>query len=215
MRNDYSVAIVDSHLLFANVLSKFVNSFDNFRVLYCVESRDGFLYKLRNEERIPDIALLDVSVSGTTGIETMNILSANYPHLKVLAFTIDDDEDTIAKMLLAGARGCLVKDSSLSILQCSLREVIEKDFYYSDKIKSILFSSLRKREQSKVILKEREIEFLKQVCTEKTYKEIASEMSLSPKTIDGYREALFEKLRIKSRVGLAVYAIKNKFYKVE
>jgi DNA-binding NarL/FixJ family response regulator len=214
MRNDYSVAIVDSHLLFANVLTKFVNTFDNFRVLYCVESGDVFLYKLKNEESVPDVALLDVSVSGAAGIETMNILSANYPHLKVLAFTVDDDEDTIAKMLLAGARGCLVKDSSLSILERSLREVIEKDFYYSDKIKSILFNSLRKKEHSEVILKEREIEFLKQVCTEKTYKEIASEMSLSPKTIDGYREALFEKLRIKSRVGLAVYAIKNKFYKV-
>lgn len=214
MRNDYSVAIVDSHLVFANVLSKFVNSFDNFHVLYCVEGREGFLDKLKNEERTPDIALLDVSVSGTSGIETINILSASYPHLKVLAFTVDDDEDTIAKMLLAGARGCLAKESCLSILQRSLREVIEKDFYYSDKIKNILFSSLCKREQT-VYLKEREIEFLKQVCTEKTYKEIASEMSLSPKTIDGYREALFEKLRIKSRVGLAIYAIKNKLYKVE
>jgi DNA-binding NarL/FixJ family response regulator len=214
MGHGYSVAIVGGHLLFANVLGNIIKAFDNFHVSYSVDSGDGFLYKLRNEESMPDIALLDVSVPGTNGVETIHTLSSNYPHLKVLAFTLDEDEDTLSEMLRAGARGCLLKDASFSILHDSLRDVAEKGFYYSDKIRNILFNSLHKKEQSDIILKEREIEFLKQVCTEKTYKEIAEEMFLSPKTIDGYREALFEKLRIKSRVGLAVYAIKHKLYKV-
>jgi two-component system invasion response regulator UvrY len=58
-------------------------------------------------------------------------------------------------------------------------------------------------------LNEREIEFLKFACTEMTYKEIADKMFLSPRTIDGYRDALFEKLNLKTRVGLVMYAIKN------
>ena len=70
---------------------------------------------------------------------------------------------------------------------------------------------LERKERSKEQFSEREIEFLQYVCTEMTYKEIAAEMRLSPKTIDGYRESLFVKLDIKSRVGLAVYAIKNNF----
>jgi len=214
MRHGYSVAIVGGHLLFANVLGKFINAFDDFHVSYAVESGDDLLYKLRNEESIPDIALLDVSIPDSSNVEIIQMLSSNYPHLKVLAFTMDEDEDTLVEMLKAGVRGCLVKDVSPAILHDSLRDIAEKGFYYSDKIRSILFSSLHKKEQSDIILKDREIEFLKQVCTEKTYKEIAQEMFLSPKTIDGYREALFEKLRIKSRVGLAVYAIRNKLYKV-
>jgi DNA-binding CsgD family transcriptional regulator len=63
---------------------------------------------------------------------------------------------------------------------------------------------------AKITLKEREIEFIKLACTEKTYKEIADGMCLSPKTIDGYRENLFQKLEIKTRIGLVLYAIKHK-----
>jgi DNA-binding NarL/FixJ family response regulator len=63
---------------------------------------------------------------------------------------------------------------------------------------------------SKDVLKEREIEFIKLACTELTYKEIANEMCLSPKTIDGYREHLFAKLEVKTRIGLVLFAIKNR-----
>jgi DNA-binding NarL/FixJ family response regulator len=117
-------------------------------------------------------------------------------------------------MLKSGAKSYLFKDINPTVLHDSLKEVVEKGFYYTDKITNILLGAMHKEVEPRVTLKEREIEFLKHICTEKTYKEIASDMFLSPKTIDGYREALFEKLNKKSRVGLAIYAIKNKFYKV-
>jgi DNA-binding NarL/FixJ family response regulator len=148
------------------------------------------------------------------GIETTQWLTKNQPDIKVVALSMDDEEQTIIRMLRAGAKGYLLKDINPSILQDAFRDVTEKGFYYSDRITNTVLSSLHKP-QSELQLKDREIEFLKLACTEKTYKEIASEMFLSPKTIDGYREALFEKLQIKSRIGLAVYAIKNKIYKVE
>jgi DNA-binding NarL/FixJ family response regulator len=128
---------------------------------------------------------------------------------------MDDDEETIVEMLKSGAKSYLFKDINPSILHDSLKEVVAKGFYYTDKITNILLSSIHKDEEPEVVLKDREIEFLKHICSEKTYKEIASDMYLSPKTIDGYREALFEKLNKKSRVGLAIYAIKKKLYKVE
>ena len=71
------------------------------------------------------------------------------------------------------------------------------------------------RNQKKVNINDRETEFLKFACTELTYKEIADRMCLAPRTIDGYREALFEKLNVKSRVGLVMYAIRNGFVKME
>lgn len=214
MVNRYSVAIVDDHLLFANILAKLVDTYDNFSVLYHAKNGEEFLNKLKVKENIPDIALMDINMPGLDGIETMKRLKAKYPTVRVLALTTNNDEATILKMLRAGAKSYLCKDIDPSMLQRSLLEVVKKGFYYPDEIRNVLVGAAHKTDTPEVVLKEREIEFLKHVCTEKTYKEIASEMFLSPKTIDGYREALFEKLQIKSRVGLAIYAIRNKLYTV-
>jgi len=211
----YSVAIVDDHQLFANILETLINTFENFHVLYYAKTGSEFLNKLKDETNIPDVVLMDINMPGMSGIDTMTIVNEKYPSVKAIALTMETDDETIVRMLQAGARGYLSKDIDPEVLKTSLREVAEKGFYYSERTREVLFSSIyNKKDSPPVVLKEREIEFLKQVCTEKTYKEIASEMFLSPKTIDGYREALFEKLSIKSRVGLAIYAIKNKFYNV-
>jgi DNA-binding NarL/FixJ family response regulator len=212
---NYSVAIVDDQLLFANVLEKLINTFENFHVLYHVKDGEEFLEKLKEKKNIPDIALIDINMPVMNGIETMKWLHVHHPGIKVLALTMDDDEETIVRMLKSGAKSYLFKDINPSVLHDSLKEVVAKGFYYTDKITNILLGSLHREDEPEVTLKKREIEFLKHICSEKTYKEIASDMYLSPKTIDGYREALFEKLKKKSRVGLAIYAIKNKFYKVD
>lgn len=211
----YSVAIVDDHQLFANILETLINTFENFHVLYYAKTGADFINKLKDENNIPDVVLMDINMPGMSGIDTMTVVNEKYPSVKAIALTMETDDETIVRMLQAGARGYLSKDIDPEMLKTSLREVAEKGFYYSERTREVLFSSIyNKKDSTPVVLKEREIEFLKQVCTEKTYKEIASEMFLSPKTIDGYREALFEKLSIKSRVGLAIYAIKNKFYNV-
>ena len=77
---------------------------------------------------------------------------------------------------------------------------------------NLLLGSLNPKKENKVVLKDREMEFIKHACTEKTYKEIASDMCLSPKTIEGYRDSIFEKLHLKNRTGLVIYAIKNKIF---
>lgn len=214
MKNNYSVVIVDDHSLFAQALENLVNTFGNFKVLYHVKNGHELIEKLKVSENIPDIALIDINMPVMNGIETTQWLTKNFPGIHVIALSMDDDEQTIIRMLRAGAKGYLLKDINPAILQEAFRDVIEKGFYYSDRITNTVLTSLQKNSNA-LQLKDREIEFLKFVCTEKTYKEIASEMFLSPKTIDGYREALFEKLQIKSRVGLAIYAIKNKIYTIE
>jgi DNA-binding NarL/FixJ family response regulator len=211
----YSIVIVDDHSLFAQALETLLNTFENFRVLYTVKNGADFLKELKTSSEVPDFALVDINMPVMNGIETTKWLTKNYPAINVLALSMDDDENTIISMLRAGSKGYLLKDINPSILQEAFRDILDKGFYYSDKITNTVLSSLHRNESPLFQLKEREIEFLKLVCTEKTYKEIASEMFLSPKTIDGYRETLFDKLQIKSRVGLALYAIKNKIYIIE
>ncbi len=96
-----------------------------------------------------------------------------------------------------------------------MHSVMEKGYYYSDLVTGKLIHAINHSHEAdqnvlkSVNLTEREINFLKLACTELTYKEIADQLSVSPRTVDGYRDMLFEKLDIKTRVGLAIYAIKN------
>jgi len=146
------------------------------------------------------------------GIETTTILREEYPQIKVLALSIEEDENIILKMLRAGAKGYLMKDTRKSELKNALSEVMEKGYYHTNTVAKVLVNSLKTEKTGVSALKEREIEFIKHACTEKTYKEIADEMCLSYKTIEGYRNALFEKLNLRNRTGLVIYAIKNKIY---
>jgi two-component system, NarL family, invasion response regulator UvrY len=126
-----------------------------------------------------------------------------------------DDENAIIRMLKNGAKGYILKDADPSELKQAINAVLTRGFYYSEMVTGKLIHSIGNTDDddngstSVLKLSEREMEFLKLVCTEMTYKEIADKMYLSPRTIDGYRDALFEKLNIKTRVGLVLYAIKN------
>ncbi len=209
------VVIVDDHLLFAGSLEKLINTFSGFNVLYHAKNGVALQQKFKLEADLPDVILLDINMPVMNGFETMEWLSENHPNVKVLALSMEDDEQVILKMLRKGANGYLLKDIHPEKLKVALNEVIEKGYYHSDKVAETLLHSLQpKNEIKEHNLKENEITFLKLACSEMTYKEIAEEMNLSPKTIDGYRNDLFRNLNIKNRVGLVIYALKNNLFKV-
>ncbi len=149
------------------------------------------------------------------GYETALWLKKNYPLIKVLSLSMYDNENAIIRMFKAGAKGYILKDCDPSELRTALDSVNNKGFYYSELVTGRLIHTINQMDDADnntanlVQLSDREIEFLKLICSELTYKEIADKMFLSPRTIDGYRDALFEKLNAKTRVGLVMYAIKN------
>lgn len=208
----YSVVVVDDHVLLSQAIGGLVEGFDRFEVLYTCKNGQELLDKFRNPKNIPDIVLMDVNMPILNGIETTTQLYEQYPDVKVLALSIEEDEGVILKMLRAGAKGYLMKDVKKSELQSALIEVIQKGYYHTNTVAKVLVNSLSEKQNALNSLKEREIEFIKHACTEKTYKEIADEMCLSPKTIEGYRNAIFEKLNLRNRTGLVIYAIRNKIF---
>ncbi|NAS30067.1 response regulator [Flavobacteriaceae bacterium R38] len=212
----YSIAIVDDHLLFAQSLDSLISSFGNYEVIFHATNGKNFIDNIENQGKSPDVVLLDINMPIMNGIETMSWLKTNKPELKTIALSMDDSEETIIKMLRLGAKGYLLKDIHPEVFKRAITDVIEKGFYYSERITNTLLDTLDKKEKTKeeIFLKDREREFLRLACTEKTYKEIASEMFLSPKTVDGYRETLFDKLEVRSRIGLVLYAIKHKFIEI-
>ena len=204
------IIIVDDHLLFSQSLSFLIGTFKEFEVIGSYINGKEFISAAETENfEKPNIILLDVNMPIMDGIETMKWLKQNQPDIKVLALSVNDDEETIMKMITNGAKGYLLKDTDPKTFKDALLEVHHKGIYYTESVSGILINKLNQNE-NKIVLKEREVEFIKLACTEKTYKEIADGMCLSPKTIDGYRENLFQKLELKTRIGLVLYAIKNK-----
>jgi len=209
-RHTSNVVIVDDHLLFSQSLKFLINSFENFNVIESYENGKEFTSNINNlSEDAIDLVLLDVNMPILDGLETMKWIKEFKPNLKVIALSVNDDEETIIKMIKNGARGYLLKDTSPDIFYEAMKSVIDNGYFFTELVSGLLVNRID-NQNSNLIFKPKELEFIKYACTEKTYKEIANEMCLSPKTIDGYRENLFAKLEIKTRIGLVLYAIKNK-----
>ncbi|CAM1365148.1 response regulator transcription factor [Tenacibaculum xiamenense] len=210
----YSVVVVDDHTLLSQAIESMVNTFDKFKVLYTCKNGKELSDKFTGSPmNIPDIVLVDVNMPVMNGIETTQWVVENYPQVHVMALSVEDADNTILKMLKAGAVGYLLKDTQKEVLEKALLELMENGFYHTKEVTSLLIDSVSgKKNRSNVEFKENELKFMRLACSELTYKEIAEKMFLSPKTIDGYRDSLFTKLDVRNRVGLVMYAIKNKIY---
>jgi DNA-binding NarL/FixJ family response regulator len=207
-----TIVIVDDHTLLSQAISGVVSTFEDFDVLYTCKNGAELVEKFKIKRNIPNIVLMDVNMPIMNGFETTEWLKSNHSQVKVIALSVEEDEHTILKMLRAGARGYMLKDTDKTTLEMALIKVVDTGFYHSNSISEILMNSFNGNTAPDIILKEREIELIKLICTELTYKEIADIMKVSAKTIDGYRETLFVKLNVKNRIGLVLYAIKNKIF---
>lgn len=211
LKQKIKVIVADDHILMRNALSRLVNSFEGYTVL--AEADNGKDLKSKIQQHIvPDIVLLDVNMPEMDGFETTQWLHKNYPYIKVLALSMLSDEKTIIKMFRLGAKGYLLKNTDPDELKKALDAISDKNVYISEFVSGKLVSGLNKYadlDEKPVLLNEREKEFLRWTCTELAYKDIAGKMNVSPRTVDDYRQSLFGKLKVHSRVGLVMYAIKN------
>ncbi len=210
----YSVVVVDDHTLLSQAIEGMVNTFDKFKVLYtCKNGEEVADFFSASPKNIPDIVLVDVNMPVMNGIETTQWIVEHHPQVHVMVLSAEDADETILKMLKAGAVGYLLKDTNKEVLEKALLEMMENGFYHTKNVTNLLLNSVsRKNGRNGVTFKDNEVVFMKLACSELTYKEIANKMFLSPKTIDGYRDSLFTKLNVRNRVGLVMYAIKNKIY---
>jgi len=143
------------------------------------------------------------------GVETAKRVNRLYPQVKMAALSMKDEDSTIIRMLQAGCSAYLLKDIHPNELEKALAELSTRGYYNADKFNLSHRRFVSKNKEEIVLLTEREKQFLRLACSDLTYKQVASEMLLSERTIDGYREALFEKLSVKSRVGMALEAIRR------
>ena len=184
----YSIVIIDDHLLIAKALNSIIANFKQFEVLYECENGKKLIEKFENSPKnIPNLVLLDINMPVMNGFETAQWIKENYPEILIMALSMQDDEDSIIKMIKNGARGYLLKNTHPSELEKALNALIKNQYYYPTWASDKIFSSLNTKktlENKYKLISEREKEFLKYTVTEMNYKEIAEKMFCSPRTVE-------------------------------
>ncbi len=209
----YKIILADDHVLLRDALANLINKFPGFTVTAVAENGKQVIDIIKNSSDV-DIVLMDLNMPIIDGYEAARWLVKNKPEIKIIILTMYDSEIALIRLLQAGVHGFLKKDIHPNELKTAMAIVAEGDYYYSNHATVKLASLFRQNARNESALKKSmlndvEIEFLKLTSTEMTYKEIAKHMNLSPRHIDSYRDALFTKLEVKSRVGMVIYAVRN------
>jgi DNA-binding NarL/FixJ family response regulator len=212
MEAPISIALVDDHRLFRSGIVYLINSLHRYSVLFEAADGEEMIRKINSKLR-PQIILLDINMPKMDGISCAKWLKNAHPEIKVIVLSMFEDAEKVLTMVRMGVKGYLLKDAEPAEFEDALLKVSNNEIYYPEFVTRHLVHSIN-IDYTLAKLNSREIEFLKLSATELTYKEIAEQMCISSRTVDGYRDALFEKLQIKSRIGLVLYAIKNKLIEV-
>ena len=210
MIEQIKIALADDHNLFRKGMEELIEDFDNMEVLYSVPNGQELINKL-SSGKLPDVCLLDINMPELNGFETARKIKEQWPDIKILAVSVYDSEFNIIGMLRAGAGGYILKDAQPDVLRKAIEGIYENGFYHSELVTGKILHRLisQPQEVTTTQLNEKQVQFLKLCCSEMTYREIADSMGISHRTIDGFRDQLFEKLNIKSRTGLVMYALKT------
>ncbi|HSU28403.1 MAG TPA: response regulator transcription factor [Chitinophagaceae bacterium] len=212
-KNKIKVVLADDHVLLRSALASLIDSFEDCTVVAQV-SNGQELIKSFELGINPEVILLDLNMPVMDGVESAKWLQVNHPEIHVLMLTMYDSDQSLIRLLQVGVKGFLKKDIHPSELHFALQSVMQSGFYYSHNTTGQLVNLFRKKPDNpnfleKMMLNDNDIAFLKLACTELTYKEIAMKMNLNPRSVDNLRDHLFEKLSVKSRVGLAMFAIRH------
>ncbi len=208
-----NIAITDDHKLFRRGMNRMLADFDQMEVVF--EAGNGVELLAELEKTKADLVLLDLQMPEMDGIETTPLLRERYPDLKIIILSMHDDDQMIAHLMELGAHGYLLKDAEPEEVEMAIRTTLLNGFYFNDRVSKAMLSSMVQKQKVKPTfshqteLSEREIEVLKLICQELTSQEIADQLFISKRTVEGHRNRLLEKIGAKNTAGLVVYAAQN------
>lgn len=211
MKN-FTIAIIDDHQIVREGLKELIEKLGDFKITYEFKNGQSFIDSLPFKEK-PDLFILDYSMPNLNGIEILERLEQEDEEYKVLLLTQHLEEDIIDRAYQHGARGFLHKNCTATELKVCIEDILSVGYSnITDILKRIKNYGKKNDNFQDIKLSDREFHFLSLVCNEKelTYEQIASEMNVSVKSVDVYRNALFERFNIKSKVGLVLFSFQNK-----
>lgn len=208
-----NVAITDDHVLFRQGVKTALGMKKDIKILFEADNGMHLLNMLKHIQ--PDVILLDVSMPIMGGIETLPEVKRLYPHIKVIMLTMHDEHTMIAKLMELGANSYLTKNSDSELIYEAIKTCHEEEFFFNALTNKALIDGLKMKRQGEgpyaheVKLNDKEIMVLKLMCEEKSTKEIADIVDLSPRTVEAIRDKLKTKIGARSTAGLILYAVKN------
>jgi two-component system, NarL family, response regulator NreC len=211
------VVIADDHEIFREGLEGLIRKQADME--FTGEAENGKMLLEVIRETKPDVVLTDIKMPVIDGVQATQVIAEKYPQVSVIALSMFDDENLIVDMLEAGAKGYLIKNAHKHEIIAAIKTVYNQEYYFCNHSSMKLARLIGKsrfnfhKDFSRPEFSSNEKEVIRMICEELSTKEIASKLSLSSRTIDGYREKILEKMNVKNSAGIAVYAIKHGLYK--
>jgi DNA-binding NarL/FixJ family response regulator len=213
-----NVLIADDHEIFLDGMHVLLKKVPNIEVVG--EASNGQQLVRLAKELKPDVVITDIKMPVMDGIEATKQLTAEVPEIGIIALSMYEEENLIVEMLEAGAKGYLLKNAHKTEIVQAIESVYKGQTYYCNRTSTRLVKLLvnsnynPNRKEEKAKLSDREKDVIRLICREMANKEIAIELNLSVRTVEGYREKIEEKINAKNAAGIVVYAIKNGIYKI-
>jgi two-component system, NarL family, invasion response regulator UvrY len=217
--HEKKIVLVDDHVIVRNGLKELIEKLGPYRIIGEYDNGRSFIDNFMLVPA-PDLIIMDISMPEMDGDEAISILNERAIAIPVLILTLNQDDHRMVKLFRLGVRGYLQKNCSAPILKEALSEIIRCGYYHNEFLAFSLqdqsTKQSKKNPQDQIIdlLTEREREFLRLVCHEKeyTYDQIAGLMNVQHRTVDGYRESIFQKFGIKSKTGLVLFILKHNLF---
>ena len=207
------VAIADDHKLFREGIRFFIDQMEDADLVFEASSGRELIEKLEHQQI--DVLLLDLEMEDMDGVEAIKMIRPQYPDLGIIILTTYAENKMMAYLMELGANSYLLKDTEPQTLKRAIEAVYHEGYYFTREVSKAMITGLKNPARKKPVLNNnialsaREIEVLQLICQEYTAKQIAEKLFISPRTAEGHRRHLMEKLAVKNTVGLIMKAIRE------
>jgi DNA-binding NarL/FixJ family response regulator len=207
------IAIADDYTIYRDGLKIGLTQDENLEVM--LEAADGEDLIKGIETDMPDVIIMDLKMPIMDGMEATKVIKKKYPDMKILVVTMYDDEKFVIHLMEIGANGYLLKNAEAEEIRKAIYSVHETGYYFNNIVSNALLKKLVMKGNIKpsfkegVELTEREQDVLKLICAEKTANEMGQQLFLSPRSVEGIRQRLIDKVGVRNTAGLVMFAVKN------
>lgn len=203
------VAFAEDHLAVRKGIIAFIEKLGGLKIIIETSNGKALIEHIEKSNPLPDVCIIDIQMPVMNGFETVSILKSKWPQINVLILTAIIEELHAIRMIKLGANGYLLKNCRPEEIKQAVTAIHENGVYFNDFFAQKLFAAVQSKTVKLPHLSEMETRILKYTCTELTYGQIAKEMKTTITKVEGYRDNLHKKLGVKSRVGLALFAIRS------
>lgn len=208
-----TIVIADDYKIYRDGLKLCLSADNNLQILFEADNGEELMEALKTQQ--PEIIIMDLNMPLMDGMEATKQIRKKYEQIKILVITMYDNDKFIINLMENGAHGYLLKNAEPKEIIKAIYALHENGYYFNDLVNKALLKKLVMKNNLKpsfnhnIELTEREQEVLKMICEEKTATEIGKEIFLSPRSVEGIRTRLIEKVGVRNTAGLVMFAVKN------